>query len=95
MPDATPRPLHLRLHDFALGTLSVSAIVGGIAYLNEAARTQMIRLVNGDVPLSAVLPDLQLHSLQRTIVDLAVHDHPEISAFVIIGTVLFIGMFKM
>ena len=73
----------------------MSAILAGIAYLDKEARTTMVQVANGNLPLSGVLPDLQLHNMMRTVVDLAVHDHPEVSAFVIIGTVLFILMFKL
>jgi len=95
MRGASTRSIYLRLHDFALGSISVAAILGVIAYANAEARALMLRLVNGDLSLASVVPDGRLHSLLRTAIDVSIHDHPEISAFVVIGVLLFVAMFKL
>ena len=75
--------------------MSLGAVVAGVACIDDGARALLIRLANGGVSFGEVMPDARLHGLMRSATDLVVHDHPEVAAFVVIGMVLFVAMFKL
>lgn len=95
MTTSTTRSGKHWLHDVTLGSMSVGAVVAGVACIDDGARAMLIRIANGDVAVGQVMPDWRLHSLMRTTMGIVVHDHPEVAAFVLIGTVLFVAMFKL
>ncbi len=77
----------------ALGSMGV--IVVGISIIDERTRNYIVSALHGELPIQIVMPDVRVTSMIRMATDIVGRDHTEIAAFVAIGFVLFLMMFKL
>lgn len=86
-----------RLQDRMLGVGSLGVVVTAMAAIDETVRMSLVRLFDGSLPIAVAMPDLRIQHLTRIVTDAAglqIANQSPLLAFMLVGVVLFVLMFR-
>jgi hypothetical protein len=82
-----------RLFDGMTSMASLGVVVAGMAVMDEMTRGYLVRIVEGDFRMSALMPNVRVHKIMEMVTDVG-QENAALVVFAGVAAGLFVLMFR-